>query len=355
MASTSVILTLLFFLQSNHEWMRPPTLPWSNAHAGHASLAWHFTGFFGMVFFASRYWIQWWFAEKHRKSFLGKSFWWISCVGALFSLSYAIRLSDPVNIIGFSVGLIPYARNLMLFKKRPTLSSTDENRSLFLFAGEQSGDILGGNLVKALKQVSPDLAVYGVGGPEMHKAGLSIVHPMERFQVMGFSDVLKSLPRLYADFRKIQKEILQKCPAGVVLIDYPDFNMLLAKSLRKKGYRGKMIHYVCPSIWAWRRKRIYSLAKTLDRLLAILPFEANCFVTTKLPVTYVGHPLVSVVDRYEYASGCNFPKPLVAIFPGSRRHEIALNLPLQLAAAKQLGPNYTIAVSVARPDLKRLI
>ena len=349
------LLTLLFVLQGTEEWMRPPTLPWSGHHALHASLLWHLVGCFGMFLFASRYWIQWWFAEKQRRSFLGKSFWWISCVGALFSLAYALRLGDPVNILGFSVGLVPYIRNLMLFKKKRAAPLLLNNKSLFLFAGEQSGDVLGGNLVRALKESSTALEIYGVGGPQMEKAGMQITHPMERFQVMGFSDVIKALPRLYADFKKIQKKILENPPAAVVLIDYAEFNMFMAKSLRKKGYQGKVIHYVCPSVWAWRKKRVYSLAKSLDHLLAILPFEKKHFAKTTLPVTFVGHPLIAAIDCYQYDTEWKAPKPLIAIFPGSRRHEIDLNLPLQLAAAKKLGSSFTIAISVAHPDLTELI
>lgn len=352
MLSTVVTVTLLFFLQGTDEWMSAPTLPWTSSHTDRVSLLWHLFGFFGMLLFASRYWIQWWFAEKQQESFLGKEFWWISCIGALLSLSYAIRLVDPVQILGFSIGLIPYIRNLMLMNK---VSVNPQSSSLFLFAGEQSGDILGGNLVRALKQHSPSLNVYGVGGPEMKKSGMSITHPMERFQVMGFSAVFKALPRLWIDFRKIKNEILSKRPAGVVLIDYPDFNMRLAKTLRKNGYTGKVIHYVCPSVWAWRKKRVHSLAKTLDHLLSVLPFEENCFSKTTLPVTYVGHPLISTIDTYAYDPHWKMEKPVIALFPGSRRHEIELNLPLQLAAARQFGPSYKLAVSVARPELQKLI
>ena len=228
-------------------------------------------------------------------------------------------------------------------------------KSLFLFAGEQSGDVLGGNLVRALRQISPTLELYGVGGTEMEQAGMRISHPIDRFQIMGFSAVIKSLPRLYTDFKKIQADILNNPPAGVILIDYPDFNMRLAKALRKKGYRGIVMHYVSPTVWAWRKKRVYSLAKTLNHLLTILPFEKDYFRKTALPVTYVGHPLVAAIDRYQYASHWKIAKPLIAIFPGSRRHEIELNLPLQLAVAKKLGTSYTIAISVARPDLTELI
>lgn len=228
-------------------------------------------------------------------------------------------------------------------------------KSLFLFAGEQSGDVLGGNLVRALKQTLPTLDTYGVGGSQMQDAGLRLIHPMERFQVMGFADVIKSLPRLYVDFRKILRVILREDPTGVLLIDYPDFNMRLAKALRKRGYRGKVIHYVSPSVWAWRHNRVHSLANTLDHLLSILPFEKEYYSGTSLPVTYVGHPLVAAIDNHIYDPNWQNTQQLIAIFPGSRKHEIELNLPLQLAAAQKLGNDYTIAVSVARPELTTLI
>jgi lipid-A-disaccharide synthase len=350
------IVTLLFILQANGDWMRPPTLPWSGKHASYASLGWHLIGFVGILLFSSRYWIQWWLAEKQRRSFLGKSFWWTSCIGALFSLTYAIRLSDPVNILGFGLGLIPYIRNLVLLKKKkepPVLPSSTP--SLFLFAGEQSGDLIGGQLVEALKKELPHLPLYGVGGSQMQQAGMTLLHPMERFQVMGFTQALTALPRLYRDFKKIEREILEKQPTGVILIDYPDFNMRLAKALRSHGYPGKIIHYVSPSVWAWRKKRVYSLAKTLDHLLTILPFEKECYSKTPLPVTYVGHPLVAAIDHHPYSPTIHFPKPLIAIFPGSRPQEIELNLPIQLQAAQKMGSAYTIAVSQARPQLSHLL
>jgi lipid-A-disaccharide synthase len=355
MAISTFCLSFAFFMQESHEWMRSPTLPWTGAHATQASFVWHLIGFMGILLFASRYWVQWWLAEKHQRSFFSRSFWWISCMGALASLVYAIRLVDPVNILGFGIGLVPYIRNLMLSPKKKKPSTICHKDNLFIFAGEQSGDILGGHLVRALKRANPALHVYGVGGRDMQNAGMHIFQSMERFQVMGFSDVLKAFPRLVYDFRKITKQILKKRPAGVVLIDYPDFNMRLAHTLRKKGYQGKIIHYVCPSVWAWRKNRIKMLAKTLDHLLAILPFEKNCFAKTSLPVTYVGHPLVTTIDTHIYDPSWTMSQPLIALFPGSRRHEIALNLPIQLAAVRRCLPGYTIAVSVARPSLDSMI
>jgi lipid-A-disaccharide synthase len=346
LALTAASVSLLFVRENI--WMRPPTMPWNGSSTTNPSFVWHLVGLIGMLLFASRFWIQWWQAEKHRKSYLGKPFWWISLFGAILSCVYFIRLKDPVNILGYSIGLLPYIRNLMLLKK----TTWKDGKGVFVCAGETSGDVLGGKLIEALKQRVPSLTIRGVGGPLMRAAGMEITHPMERFQVMGFSDVFKALPRLYRDFHKIRNQILNQPPAAVVLIDYPDFNMRLAKALRKKGYRGKLIHYVCPSVWAWRKGRIKSLVKTLDGLLSILPFEKECFTQTPLSVTYVGHPLVAAIDTYTYDSAYPLPagKPVLAIFPGSRRHEIALNLPIQWEAAKKF-PDYTPVISVARPEL----
>lgn len=346
LALTAASVSLLFVRENI--WMRPPTMPWNGSSATNPSFVWHLVGLIGMLLFASRFWIQWWQAEKHRKSYLGKPFWWISLFGAILSCVYFIRLKDPVNILGYSIGLLPYIRNLMLLKK----TTWKDGKGVFVCAGETSGDVLGGKLIEALKQRVPSLTIRGVGGPLMRAAGMEITHPMERFQVMGFSDVFKALPRLYRDFHKIRNQILNQPPAAVVLIDYPDFNMRLAKALRKKGYRGKLIHYVCPSVWAWRKGRIKSLVKTLDSLLSILPFEKECFTQTPLSVTYVGHPLVAAIDTYTYDSAYPLPdgKPILAIFPGSRCHEIALNLPIQWEAAKKF-PDYTPVISVARPEL----
>ncbi|NGX61906.1 MAG: Lipid-A-disaccharide synthase [Chlamydiae bacterium] len=348
------LLVTTYFFSQPFSWMTPPTLPWNGTQAIHATFLWHLLGFIGMVLFASRFWIQWWSAEKAEKSTLDKSFWWMSLIGGGISLLYFIRLLDPVNILGYGVGLFPYIRNLMLLNRSPT-SSQKQQEGYFLIAGEQSGDLLGGKLVEALRRKIPQIPLEGVGGAQMKDAGMEIIHPMERFQVMGFWDVFRALPKLLCDFRKLTQRILQEQPEGVIFIDYPDFNMLLARRLRKKGYKGKLIHYVCPSVWAWRKKRVHSLAKTLDLLLAILPFEKECFSETKLPVSYVGHPLVATLESHSYMNTPKTSKPILALFPGSRTGEINRNLPLQWKVAQAFSNRYTIAVSVARSAVEEEI
>lgn len=216
---------------------------------------------------------------------------------------------------------------------------------IFLIAGEKSGDLHGAHLIKALSHLNPQLKFTGVAGPKMIKEGMECFMPMENFQVMGFSDVFKALPRLYKQFYVIRDQILKTNPAAVIFIDYPGFNLRLAKALRKKNYKGKLIHYICPSVWAWGKKRIQHMSETLDLLISIFPFEQDVFKKTPLRVDYVGNPLQSYIKEYSYDSEWKkkFPsltESIVAIFPGSRQAEIERNLKKQLHAASLFQEKY---------------
>ncbi len=208
----------------------------------------------------------------------------------------------------------------------------------FFFAGEPSGDLLGASLVTK--------DAVGVGGPAMQEKGLKPLFDFDAFQVMGFTSVLPALPRILFLGHQIKKWILKNNPRMVVLIDYAEFNLFMAKQLRKGGYKGKIVHYVCPSIWAWRKKRGKVLEENVDHLLSILPFEEKLF--QKLPVSYVGHPLAKAIETHTYTKSY----PGIALFPGSRKQEIKQNLPLQLKAAQNMGPIY---ISLASEKLRPLI
>lgn len=219
------------------------------------------------------------------------------------------------------------------------MTETSKN-TFFLFAGEPSGDLHGSRLIQALKKQFPQGHFNGVGGPEMRREGLTPILKMEDFEVMGFTDVLFSFPKLYKQFYIVRDHILIHNPATVVLIDYADFNLRLAKSLRKKGYKGKIAHYISPSVWAWRKSRIHSMANTLDLLMTIYPFEKSHYTPTPLKVTFVGNPLQEYISKYVYANdwkatlGIPSSNPLIALFPGSRNGEILRNLQLQLQGAE---------------------
>jgi lipid-A-disaccharide synthase len=230
---------------------------------------------------------------------------------------------------------------------------------LFVFAGEKSGDLHGEKLLQALYAKNPQLKIAGVAGPKMRSQGMDCVLTTEEFQVMGFIDVFVALPKLIRQFYFVSRKIAELKPKAVILIDYPGFNLRMAKHLRKKGYSGKLVHFICPSVWAWGKKRIPLMGNTLDLLLSILPFEENLFVETPLKVAYVGHPLVEGMKNYAYKP---FPFPsegkIIALFPGSRAKEIQRNLPFYLDACRDLlqkHPEFKIALSISDEQYRPLI
>jgi lipid-A-disaccharide synthase len=227
---------------------------------------------------------------------------------------------------------------------------------LFVFAGEKSADMHGSSVLAALKAERPELQIVGVGGPNMRAVGMECLLRMEQFQVMGFIDVFLSLPSLLRHFYAIVRIIIRLQPKVILTIDYPGFNLRLAKALRKKGYTGKIVHCICPSVWAWGHERIAMMAKTLDLLLCILPFEPPLFSHTALSAIYVGHPLVEKLRSYHYKSlSLRTDKPILALFPGSRKKEIERNLPLQLEACRGLQGDFHIALSISDPGYTSLI
>jgi len=214
---------------------------------------------------------------------------------------------------------------------------TSHRCDLFVFVGEKSGDLHGEKLLHELRTKNPHLTISGVGGPRMRSQGMQCTLPMEEFQVMGFIDVLLALPKLIYQFYFIASAIKRLQPKAVVTIDYPGFNLRLAKHLRKKGFEGKLIHYICPSVWAWGKKRIPLIAKNYDLLLSILPFEKQLFAETPLNVAFVGHPLTErVQDSIDKPLSLPAPGKIIALFPGSRKKEITRNLPLCLDVCRAL-------------------
>lgn len=235
--------------------------------------------------------------------------------------------------------------------------------SLFIFAGELSGDLHGSHLLKAIKQRMPAIQAFGVGGPALREAGLNTILPMEKFEVMGFTDVLLALPRLYKQFHQVRRAILETDPRAVVLIDYPGFNLRLASSLRKAGFKGKIAQYISPTVWAHGKNRIQQMAQSYDIVLAILPFEPSCYTGSGLKAVYVGNPLQEYVNTHSYENdwkkNFNIPveAPLISLFPGSRHGEVKRNLPAILTAAQMLRkecPEVAFAISCAHPSTELL-
>lgn len=234
------------------------------------------------------------------------------------------------------------------------------NPYVFFFSGEHSGDMHAAGAVSALKQLMPNIHVGGVAGPCLREEEIDVLMNMEEFDVMGVTDVIKAFPRLYKHFRKVRTHILKTQPDITVLVDYQDFNLQLSKSLRKHGYKGKIIQYISPTVWAWRAARADTLAKYINALFTIFPFEAKYFSHTPLDVRYIGNPTKEKIDSYSYCkewmTELDLPnQPIISLFPGSRKSEITHNLPLHLKVAQQLfSNNKNIAFGVSSTNTQLL-
>jgi len=228
---------------------------------------------------------------------------------------------------------------------------------IFVLAGEPSGDVHGAKLIEALLQKNPSLKIGAVAGPRMRQFPIECVAEMETLQVMGFIDVALALPRIARFFFALRKKILELKPNVFVGVDYADFNLRMHRSLKKNGFQGKCVHYICPSVWAWRKSRVQFMEQWIDRLLTILPFEPDCFQGTKLPAYYVGHPLTEAVSQFtpdaEFRSRHDITsdQKVLALFPGSREHEVKRNLPFMLRTAttlQQQDPTLRVVISSPR-------
>jgi lipid-A-disaccharide synthase len=220
--------------------------------------------------------------------------------------------------------------------------------SLMIVSGEASGDKHGAALARSLERLYPETAfdMFGAGGDEMRAAGVDTLVDISDLAVIGVLEIARALPRFYSAYRKLIAEARRRRPAAVVLIDWPDFNMRLARRLRREGFR--IIYYISPQVWAWRRGRVRALRRDVNRMLVILPFEEEFYKNTGVPVQYVGHPLVNRVHvtctREEFAlrHTLDAARPIVALLPGSRRKEIHYHLPAMLDAARRIA-DYPIA------------
>jgi len=238
------------------------------------------------------------------------------------------------------------------------------NEELFIVAGEASGDLIGSLLVKSLRRELPKLPIVGVGGPLMTQAGMVPVGYYDKLQVMGVWEVIKNLPTILKTLQHVTDEILLRQPKAVIFVDFPGFNLKLAKKLRQKGYRGKLFQFVSPSVWAWKKWRTKTLVDTLDILFSIFPFEKKHFEKTPLQVEYVGHPLQEILQQvpydpqFEEQFGIDPERPLLAVFPGSRKGELKRHLPLLVPILEKfvsLHPEYQIAFSVGNEAFSNLI
>jgi lipid-A-disaccharide synthase len=204
----------------------------------------------------------------------------------------------------------------------------------YIIAGEASGDLHGSNLIKELRKLDAEAFVRAWGGDKMKDAGATIVKHYRDLAFMGFVEVIKNLPAILNNLDFCKKDILQFTPDVLILIDYPGFNLRIAKWAKDEGL--KIIYYISPQVWAWKEGRVKSIKKYVDKMLVILPFEEKFYAKWDYKVEYVGHPLVQVINEFLdiHPKKLEKNKPVVALLPGSRRQEVAKKLPVMLEVSK---------------------
>jgi lipid-A-disaccharide synthase len=254
----------------------------------------------------------------------------------------------------------------------------------YIIAGEASGDLHGSNLIKELKKIEPQTDIRCWGGDMMEQAGAVVVKHYKELAFMGFIEVLRNLRTIFKNLDFCKEDILQYQPDAIILIDYPGFNLRIAKWAHAQGL--KVIYYISPQVWAWKEGRVRQIRECVDKMLVILPFEKEFYQKWDYPVEYVGHPLVEVVDTYkkQFADAANtstnptpqsvlpakpanqpvnqinpqqtdpqqtnpqtnHQRPIIALLPGSRKQEILKKLPVMLETSRSF-PDHLFMVAKA--------
>lgn len=234
-----------------------------------------------------------------------------------------------------------------------------------IIAGEASGDLHASGLIRELRKLNPEIEVFGIGGSKMKEVGVELVYDMERFTLIGFSEVLKRLNF----FRKMMSAMVScaedRSPDLVILVDYPGFNLRLAQRLKKKGI--PILYYISPQIWAWGGKRLGKIKKLVNKILVFFPFEEKIYNDAGVDVELIGHPLLELVrptlSQEEYRRRMNLGKNdiLLGLLPGSRTQEVEKILPVMLQTClllkkrlKKLKVGVSLASTIDKDLLKRI-
>ncbi|MCF8463782.1 MAG: lipid-A-disaccharide synthase [Flavobacteriales bacterium] len=214
---------------------------------------------------------------------------------------------------------------------------------IFVIAGEASGDMHGANLLKAINRLAPDVQFEGFGGDLLQGAGMKILRPLDKLNFMGFLEVVQNLGTVRENFNICRKALEANKPDAIILIDYPGFNLRMAKWAKERGI--KVFYYISPQVWAWKASRVKQMKKNIDRLMVILPFEKEFFAKHGMEVDFVGHPLIDEIEarntKYEIRK-----ENVIALLPGSREQEIKHILPEMLKVQAQF-PDYHFLIGKA--------
>ena len=234
-------------------------------------------------------------------------------------------------------------------------SYSNENiiHKLLIIAGEESGDLIGAALIRELMKLNSQLVICGIGGDRMQKEGMKIIYHIKDMAILGFAEVIKHIPFI----RRVQKELTTAAVdmdiKNAVLIDYPGFNIGIAKRLKKIGT--KIIYYVSPQLWAWGSGRMNKLKHLVDKMLVVFPFEEKLYSDNNVNVSFVGHPLIERINDYKFLSReelfkkfhLDLSKDILLLMPGSREQEVKKIFPVTIEAANKLAEEFNLQTVIA--------
>jgi lipid-A-disaccharide synthase len=226
-------------------------------------------------------------------------------------------------------------------------------KNILIIAGETSGDLHGSNLVKSINKIDTSFKFFGIGGDRMKEVGVDVVYHINSLSFMGFVEVIKHIPYLKKVKEHLLQIVIEKDPSTAILIDYPGFNLSIAKELHKLGK--KIFYYISPQIWAWGKSRIDLIRKVVHKMIVVFPFEEKMYRDANINVSFVGHPLLDVIENYQFETKEKFferyaldpQKKLLTIFPGSRKQELIKILPIVSEAALKLKEDLNLNVAIA--------
>jgi len=231
------------------------------------------------------------------------------------------------------------------------------SKNILVIAGEASGDLHGASLVRELKNLDSSLKIFGIGGNKMKAEGMELIYHIDKMAFLGFVEVIKHLPFIKKVQRDLIAEVKRRKVSEVVLIDYPGFNLSIAKKLKKHEPELKLelIYYITPQVWAWGKGRVYKIRELFKKVLVVFPFEEKFFKEKNVNAEFVGHPLIQEIDNYNFVSrnlldnkfDLDPAKEILLILPGSRKQEVKSIFPEAVYAASKLADEFDMQIVVA--------
>lgn len=231
------------------------------------------------------------------------------------------------------------------------------SKNVLIIAGEVSGDLHGASLIRELKKLDSSLKIFGIGGDKMRAEGMELIYHIDKMAFLGFVEVIKHLPFIKKVQRDIIDEVKKRKVREVVLIDYPGFNLNLAKKLKalEPELKLKLIYYITPQVWAWGKGRVNKIKELFNKVLVVFPFEEKFFKSKNVNAEFVGHPLIQEINSYKFLTkdqlnkkfDLDSAKEILLILPGSRKQEVESIFPEAIKAANKLSDEFNMQIVVA--------